>query len=327
MRTRDFVSIVGTVNHDVIIAPDGARHESLGGILYNVLSLAAVLEGTGIRVRPHGRLGSAHRSEAVELISAFPDVETDALIPDPGGTNLSVLDYSGPGDRREEVEMRVAPLTPADLSGAAEGRAVLVNMISGRDLERATLTALRRSSSALFLLDIQALARTLGSPRRPRGVPDAPEWTALFDVVRGNEEEVEHFGGRPGDVSAAAARLLTAGAREVLVTRGEQGAVRYYRGGGTVRSEEIPAVPCRDAVDPTGCGDSFLSGVCAGRVLGMTGSEAAHLGAWVASEVCALAGLRALRRLRGVRDRALARHPRLSPPGEPPDSPPGPTSV
>ncbi len=310
--TAAAVSVVGTVNHDVIVTPDGHRHESLGGILYNALPLAALLEGRGIRVRVHGRLGSGHRREIERMSGAFPALDLDGLISDPAGTNGSLLDYTGPGDRREEVEMRVAPLSIDDLAGVPAARVVLVNMISGRDISPGTIAELRDRSSATFLLDIQALARSGDSPRRPRRVPDWGEWSRLFDVVRGNEEEVAFFGDRPGDPPAAARAILAAGAARVLVTRGEKGA-RIFESGGE-REEwgrDVPARPAPRAVDPTGCGDSFLAGVAAGIVLGAPFVEAVNLGTWVASEVVGLVGLTDLSRLTGVLDRAREGLPSL----------------
>lgn len=310
---KPFVAVVGTVNKDVIVRKGGSRSESLGGILYNVIPLAALLEGSGVAVRPIGRLGAEDRREAIRILAAFPGVEAETLIEDAAGTNLSILDYSGAGERVETVHMRVPPLSIADLAPARGAEAVLVNMISGRDVASETLAELRSSEHGPFFLDVQALARSADTPRRPRVVPDAPQWSRLFDVVRGSETEISHFGGTPGDVSRAADRILESGAGEVLATRGERGAVRFVAEGGAVRRTEIPAVRCGVPADPTGCGDSFLSGVCAGRKLGLSGEDAVRLGALVASKVVALVGLEELVALRSIRREAVEYEPKWSP--------------
>ncbi|MFN8177255.1 MAG: carbohydrate kinase family protein [bacterium] len=304
-----FVAVVGTVNRDVIIDASGERRTSLGGILYNVIPLAALLEGSGLRVRPVGRLGRTDRDEAMGLLSAFPSVDADTLIADAAGTDLSILDYSGGGERAETVVMRVAPLSEEDLAAARGAEAVLVNMISGRDVPLETLTSFRRGERGRFLFDVQALARTAETPRASRIVPDAPGWSRLFHVVRGSETEIGYFGGTPGNVEAAAERILAAGAGEVLATYGERGAVRYVRGEGGLRRSETPAVRCDAPADPTGCGDSFLSGVCAGGLLGLSPEDAVRLGALVASRVVGLAGLESLVALRSIRHEALAHEP------------------
>jgi len=302
--TARFAAVVGTVNHDVIVSRSGVTSESLGGILYNAIPLAALLQGTDLRVRLVGRLGEQHRREAIERLARFPHVDTDSLIADPVGTNLSRLDYSREGERVETVEMRVAPLTDADLAPLTGAEAVLVNMISGRDVDRDTVARFRARSAARLYLDVQALARTLRTPRRSRVVPDGPEWARVFHVVRGNEEEIAHLGGTPGDAAAAAARLLAAGAEEVLATRGEAGVTRFVRESGRVAAQEFPAVVCGDPVDPTGCGDSFLAAVVAGHLLGLSPASGIRLGTWVASRVAGLSGLDALAALDGIREDA-----------------------
>jgi len=303
------VAVVGTVNRDIIVAPDGRERTSLGGILYNVLSLAALLEGTGRRVRAIGRLGAEDRAEALALLEGFQSADRGGLAADPAGTNRSRLDYSAPGERVETVEMRVAPLTEADLVPAQDTAAVLVNMISGNDVAIEAVEALRARSSGFFALDVQALARTTATPRRPRAVPEWERWAGAFDLVRGNDSEIGWMAGSGGDVEAGMDRLLAAGAREVIVTRGEEGGVRAEVRAGRVRRDRFPARSAGPLVDPTGCGDSFLSGVVGGRLLGLGSGASVRLGAWVAGQVATLAGLEALRGLSGLRERAAAADP------------------
>jgi sugar/nucleoside kinase (ribokinase family) len=306
-----FVAVIGTVNHDVIVHRDGSRTESLGGILYNVLTLAPLLEGTGVGVRAFGRVGEEHVEEVRRLLEPYPHVDAANLLPDPAGTNRSVLDYSRPGERVERVELRVPPLEPAEVAGAAAADAVLVNMISGRDVSAETLAGLRARSRARFLLDVQALARTSDAPRRPRAVPDRDAWCGSFDLVRGNAEEIICLGGGRG-LRDSMRRVLAAGPSEVLATRGEQGSLRAAAAAGDIVFESIPAYPAPGDLDPTGCGDSYLSGVCAAHVLGVAPEVAPLLGAWTAARVAALTGPEALVALRGGRERAAADCPRLA---------------
>jgi sugar/nucleoside kinase (ribokinase family) len=322
-----FVAVVGTVNLDSIVTADGARYESLGGILYNCVVLGHLLEGTGIRVRLCARLGAEHREEAARLLADVPAVDPSGLIADTGGTNVSHLDYSQGPERVEWVESRVPPLVPKDLAGIESARAILVNMISGRDLTPATVRVFRECSSALFLLDVQALVRSEDKPRRTRAVVGWQEWCPLFDVVRGNTLEIKYLCDSPDSFSEALRRILEAGAGEVLATRGAAGSLRATleeervdgersQGGrqrdGRLRIEEIPAVRCKRPLDPTGCGDAYLAGVCAARVLGLAPDVAPHLGSYVASRVVALRGLAELAALRGIREEAAAADPRFA---------------
>lgn len=65
----------------------------------------------------------------------------------------------------------------------------------------------------------------------------------------------------------------------LITTRGEQGSVVQ-----TDKSrEEIPAVPARQVLDPTGAGDAYRAGLLLGLVLGLSWAEAGRLGAVLAS--------------------------------------------
>lgn len=77
----------------------------------------------------------------------------------------------------------------------------------------------------------------------------------------------------------------------LVITRGEEGATIALRGGssgepGGARTIRIPAALLRtEAVDPTGVGDAFRSGLVASRLRGLPWEEAGRVGA-VAAVLC-----------------------------------------
>lgn len=96
-------------------------------------------------------------------------------------------------------------------------------------------------------------------------------WTDLYpliDLVIVNREELAELGGA-GDVAQAVARLQEAGASEVVVTLGANGA-EFHGAEGVIRA---PAVPVR-TVDTAGAGDTFCGVLVAARLAGH-GPEAA----------------------------------------------------
>ncbi len=315
---RRFGAVIGTVNFDRVVGESGEVYESLGGILYNGLVLAHLLEGSGVGIRLVARLGAEHREEACRLFDGFSGVDLRGLLADPHGTNLSRLDWSRGPERHERVELRVPPLFGEDLRGVEEADVVLVNMISGRDVDRDALAGLRARSRARFLLDVQALARTLESPRRPRAVPEGRRWAELFHTVRGNEAEIAALAGlgtgeaSRDDAARAAAVILSCGPSEVFVTRGEAGSVRFTNGARGLRAQNIEAVPRPGEVDSTGCGDAYDAALAAGACFGLDGFDAGRLGSFVGSEVAGVRGLEGVRALRGLRERAVDFDPRFA---------------
>jgi adenosine kinase len=84
-------------------------------------------------------------------------------------------------------------------------------------------------------------------------------------LVVGNDYEIELVRNRTGrDVRALAERSI------VALTRGGRGS-ELHQGGEVV---EVPAVPARQVVDPTGAGDAYIAGLLAGlrRGLGLEGA-------------------------------------------------------
>ncbi|MHB1047731.1 MAG: carbohydrate kinase family protein [Thermoanaerobaculia bacterium] len=77
----------------------------------------------------------------------------------------------------------------------------------------------------------------------------------------------------------------------LVITRGEEGATIALRGGspkepGGARTVRIPAAKLRtEALDPTGVGDAFRSGLVASRLRGLPWEEAGRVGA-VAAVLC-----------------------------------------
>jgi ribokinase len=78
---------------------------------------------------------------------------------------------------------------------------------------------------------------------------------SLCDIVIPNEHEVELLGG--------VEHLLSAGARAVVVTLGDQGAMLHDNTGVTAIAPFVV-----DAVDTTGAGDTFCGALCARLALG-----------------------------------------------------------
>jgi sugar/nucleoside kinase (ribokinase family) len=297
------IAIVGTINHDRIIRPDGTSDEGLGGILYNVLSLAPFLERDE-SILPVARVGEETRAEIGALLSPYPRVDPSGILWNPGGTNETVLRYRSADERDETLIERIAPLREEDLGRAAEADFVLANLIWGKELSPELLRFLARKG-ARVVLDIQSLTLTFAEApgRAYRRIPEWRAWCAGVEVLKGNEEEVRWFVGEEGpwagSVGGALRLVLGAGPRVAIATRGGSGAALAWREPEGDRYAEIPAlrVPAAEWIDSTGCGDAFTSGFLLGSLRGMSTLESALVGSVLAAAVCKTSGLRALRAL------------------------------
>jgi sugar/nucleoside kinase (ribokinase family) len=111
-------------------------------------------------------------------------------------------------------------------------------------------------------MDVQGLTRAVAAGRVEASAPRARvDDLRALDVLKADEEEMLTYTGDP-TVEAAVATVRAAGVREVLVTRGSEGAIIY----GERAPIPIAAVPPRRTVDATGCGDTYLAAYLARRL-------------------------------------------------------------
>jgi sugar/nucleoside kinase (ribokinase family) len=171
-------------------------------------------------------------------------------------------DYpSGDPDLRiQRVDARAGPIAIAGLPDL-RARIWQIGPLTETDVELATIGHCA-ALGGLVGMDVQGLTRVVvdGKVRAsaPRGRSD--DLRAL-DVLKGDEEEMLTYTGDP-TVENAVATVRSAGVREVLVTRGSEGATIYGPGAPI----PIAAIPPRRTVDATGCGDTYLAAYLARRI-------------------------------------------------------------
>jgi ribokinase len=109
------------------------------------------------------------------------------------------------------------------------------------------------------------------------------EWIEGVQLLLPNRDEATALTGLPDP--EAAARALSALAREVVVKLGAQGAL-WTDGGAQLR---VPAVDVQVA-DTTGAGDAFAAGLLAARLAGAAPADALGAGCALAADAVARAG-------------------------------------
>ncbi|MEQ8820459.1 MAG: carbohydrate kinase family protein [Sumerlaeia bacterium] len=267
------IAVLGTVMRDEIHTFRGERRESFGGILYNVLALAALTDPERDEIRPVCYLGAEHKAAITEEFFAHrPHIRTQFMRECTAGTDQNVLQYRTASDRAERMTLVTPPLDlAADLLPAcADADAIILNVINAREVDLTTLAALRRACPRAHIhLDIHNLGKGLDAESRlvPKGLPDWRDWLSQVNTVQGNEWEMELLlGNKPEseeELTASAQALAAIPAIEAAVlTVGGRGAIVAHRltpGGGLallrVRAMDLEA----EALDTTGCGDCFSS--------------------------------------------------------------------
>jgi ribokinase len=285
--TRRIV-VVGDVMTDVVASLSGpvaagsdtpARVVQRGGGAG--ANVAVWLARAGATVTLIGRIGDDHagraaaeglRAEGVDAQLAVDPARptgTCVVLVEPGGER-SMLPDAGANSGLEAVEL---PGDAAHLHLAGYG---LLHPGS-RPAARALLATARTAGVAVSVDPSSA------APLQRTGPQAFLEWVAGVDLLVPNRDEAATLTGMSDP--KAAARALTAQAREVVVKLGPQGAL-WTDGETQLRAPAVNVL----VTDTTGAGDAFAAGLLAARLTGADPADALGAGCALAAEAVAREG-------------------------------------
>ncbi|WP_346674054.1 PfkB family carbohydrate kinase [Nannocystis sp. SCPEA4] len=237
--------VVGSVAIDWIITPRAERPESVGGSATFFSMAASYLS----QVRLVGVVGRDFPDYAVaDLRANGVDVSGLEIVQDG-------LTFRWKGQYHENMNDRTTLETHLNVFEKFQPR----------------LPAEFRGSEYLFLANIQPRLQSdvFAQMQRPRlvGLDTMNLWISIanddlkavlknVDVLTLNDEEARQLSGEHNIVKAARA-VRALGPRNVVIKRGEYGALLFDADGEVFSA---PALPLEDVVDPTGAGDSFAGG-------------------------------------------------------------------
>lgn len=256
------IAVVGTINRDIIISDKGARTESLGGILYNVLALAE-LGYPLLTVTPVTFIGSDARAQLFGTLECLKGVSLDGITGLAGRTNTNRLTYLNKNDRKEMAAFNTPAIPFEKIAPFLDVDILLFNFIAGYDVSLETLQRVKQGTGALVFIDVHSmvLKQEVNAERRFGPVHGWQTWAAQADMMQMNTGELLYFTGHanrtlqdaPATISRLIKELLRLGPRLIIVTAGSRG---VYLG----MKRNIHFLPQRyraPAIDTTGCGDIF----------------------------------------------------------------------
>lgn len=223
------------------------------------------------------RIGRDAFAEIARSHWAAAGVDTSAVIEDPDSPTGAAFIFvsTATGDNAIIVESgAAAKLSPADIRAAepliAEAKVFMTQFEQPLDTAMEGLR-LARSHGVVTVLN----------PAPALQIDDA--MFPLCDYITPNETEAATLTGLPvgseQEALAAADDLLRRGARNVLMTLGERGALLH----GAAGTHRIPAFAVPKVVDTTGAGDAFGGGFAVAMAEGRQPVEAARFGCAVAA--------------------------------------------
>ncbi|MBZ0199540.1 MAG: carbohydrate kinase family protein [Ignavibacteriaceae bacterium] len=243
------ILLVGHSVEDHIIK-DGVEVIQPGGLYYSAIGAASAKEDED-EIFIHTAIKKNYKLFD-DVYSAFNKkfVEDGANVPE---VHLTIHPDK---EREERYSNLLAKLHfPHDYDEKFDG--ILVNMITGFEMEPVDLQKIRDRFNGLIYLDLHSLARGINEKmeRIFRPVPQKDEWLRCVDILQVNENEILTLSGKKNIIETAK-EIIAFGIKILLVTKGEYGVRAYYKNGDEIESIYISAEKII-VKNKIGCGDIF----------------------------------------------------------------------
>ena len=170
-------------------------------------------------------------------------------------------------DRSQRVLAKADPFTAEKLSDV-DAEIYHLGTLLADDFDLDTIKALAKKGRVS--VDVQGyLRKVVGEDVVHVDYDKKREAMPYISILKANEKEMEVLTG-VSDPYEAARILADWGCKEVILTLGDKGSLIYAGG----KYHKIPALPPRDLVDATGCGDTYMAGYLYKRSQGASFQEA-----------------------------------------------------
>lgn len=275
------LAVIGEPCMDYIYRGTGNTEKQFGGILYSVVSLAAISSGKA-DVYPVMNLGDDEFESVTEFLEKFQNLRQNNIFCSTHKTRVVNLFYKDKAsvlnistkktyDREENSTEPTIPIKFEQIKGLLKGlNGILINLVSGVDLELDTMLMIRDNFSGYIHMDLHNLVMKTfpDGTRKQMPVDNWQQWVNSCDTLQMNESEMAIFTGENATEFETAEKVLAGGNVKCLViTRGREGVSLYTRKTETESSEsyydlnrlDLPSIDSPEFVDSTGCGDVFAS--------------------------------------------------------------------
>lgn len=134
---------------------------------------------------------------------------------------------------------------------------ILINMITGFDLELEDLKLIRANYGGPIFFDVHTFSRGLdkNNKRFFRKIPDVKEWLSKIDLLQVNEYEIFTLSNNK-NINYIIKEVFDYGIKYLIITKGAKGASIYYKENSIIKLKSVEAVEV-NSKNSVGCGDIF----------------------------------------------------------------------
>ena len=233
---------------------------SLGGLTHSI-NAALAFCGPDDRLLPLSRIGKDIYPDIQKLWPDDMRLNRNGFLPYNSVNNYVELNYI---DANERIEKSLDPMPSLHFKEVLpflDVDIILVNLISGWDVDLKFMKKLRKAFQGLIGIDIHSLTleRLSDGTRRLRLVENIKSWLDCADLIQLNEREfgtIAPRGMKPEDFFL---RTCVQTDKIINLTKGSQGSVSYRVSNDCCEVLNMSATPGIKIVDPIGCGDAFFA--------------------------------------------------------------------
>jgi len=253
--------VIGTIVRDIIRSFDGRTSRSNGGLCYTINSLLSIAEKDD-RIVPVSFAGRDFYEEITDYYKGYEQIVTDGLVLCDQLNNTVELDYINPAERQEKSLHPFPSLPFTAVENFLDADAVIINMISGWDLELPVLKNIRDKFPGVISIDLHSLnmGRQNNGLRYFRPVSKIESWMEYADIVQANAKEFENIGGNLKQPQIFLSQSCFKDGNIFNLTLGSEGSSSYYYNKNELQQYNALPVENLQINDPTGCGDVYLAG-------------------------------------------------------------------
>jgi sugar/nucleoside kinase (ribokinase family) len=296
------ITVVGTINRDTIIFPSGKRTESFGGILYNLSALSG-LAGGCTEIFPVCNLGYDAFDQVIDILTNYDNVKLDGIKRVRHKNNHACLQIDRQNQREEILHHRVPVLSYNQIKPFLDSDAILINFISGYDIQLDSLRKIREKATGIIFMDIHSL--TLGINKNGKRYLRTPRFWREFvkqaDLVQTNLPELNVLAGRDltsqREIKDFGKSILKLGPKALLVTLADEGVLMILKEKGICKLRRQAGVKVIGAKDATGCGDVFSAAFLVHHLHNSSLIKALDFANRVAALKCRISGVEEVSRL------------------------------
>ncbi|MFQ5585002.1 MAG: carbohydrate kinase family protein [Calditrichia bacterium] len=229
----------------------------------------------------------------------MPNIITKGLIPIQQKNHRVILEYISPYSRKEKAVFNFPPLKWQKVSKFLDSDIIILNMISGWDINKNTYLKLCERVRKKLYLDVHFLVMgvdKLGKrfPQRPDNIRD---WLRGARYIQMNHREFEIITDKSLSEKEFFQEYFISD-QVLIITKGRNGATAVYKEHGQIKTEDVPAPQLKTLVDTTGCGDAFGSGFVYGLLKKLHLKDALKFANCVAAANALLRGTNEMHRLK-----------------------------